>query len=335
MIIGSIFVIALLLILAGYWLFTQQRCYVHHTTPIHCNAETLFTNILELDRWSQWLPWTLYDDSSSLNVNQHSVNHLDHSVVQIKGTHLGLLSCHIKACQINQAITFEVVSDSNFPCPISIKLELSANREGQLELHAIGDCELSFWHRLQHDRLLSHLYADVHLMMVRLKAVSEVDSSDALNIEYLAVAELPNIDAVTRPFIVSDQPMSQKMEQGFKDLIMTLGPENQPAGPRFALYEAADPKRHYFTGKLGVTIQGLSPCEAEPERLCFKGRYIGLKYQGSYQHLWLAWHILQCYSELQGNKRAHQRNSVEMYTVSPRDTETETELTTLLYLPIQ
>lgn len=335
MIIGFIIAIALLLILAGYWLFTQNRCYVHHTTIVNSSPETLSDCVLNLESWHQWLPWGLYEDNSSTNIHRHSNNHIEKSVVQIKGSHFGLITCHIKDFQPQQSMTFEVVTEGYYPSPILIKLEFNTDREGQLQLHAIGESELSFWHRLQHDRLLSHLYADIHLLMVRLKAQAEAPAAMPLSIEYLNVTMLANMDAVTRPFIVSDQPMSQKMEQGFKDLMMTLGPDNQPAGPSFALYEAADPKRHYFTGKLGITIQGLSPCEAEPERLCFKGRYMGLKYQGSYQHLWLAWHALIRHSELQGYKRAHQRNSLEVYTVSPRDTEVESELTTLLYLPLQ
>lgn len=335
MIIGFIIAIALVLILIGYWLFTQKHCYVHHTAILHSDAKSLFAEFNQLEHWSQWLPWDLYDDNSSASVNYHSHNHLEQSLIQLKGPSIGLITCHIQSCQAPEHLAFEIASDGYYPCPILVKFELSTNKEDQLLLHAVGEAELSFWQRLQYQSLLQQLAADVRLMMVRLKAQVEEQSVARMQFEHLEVSSLANIDAVTRPFIVSEQPMSQKMEQGFRDLAMTLGPENKPAGPSFALYEAADLQRHYFTGKLGITIQGLSPCEAEPERLCFRGQYIALRYQGSYHHLGLAWHVLKRYSTLKGHKHARARNTLEMFIVSPRDTDNETELITILYLPIQ
>nr|WP_239090315.1 GyrI-like domain-containing protein [Marinomonas ostreistagni] len=318
----------------GYWLFTQHHCHVHHTTLLHSGPEQLFAEVSQLEQWAAWLPWQWYDDSSSCSVHYHSLNYLEQSLIQLKGPHIGLISCHIEACQAPNSLVFSIASDGYYPCPIQIKFELTTQPNGSHVLHAIAQAELGFWQRLQQHELLHQLMHDTRLMLVGLKAQIEQDSVASMRFEHLEIGPLANIDAVTRPFIVSDQPMSQKMEQGFRDLITTLGPENQPAGPSFALYDAADPKHHYFTGKLGITIQGLSPCEAEPERLTFKGRYIGLRYQGSYHHLGLAWHILKRYSELHGYRHARQRSSLELYTTSPRDKVDETQLTTLLYLPI-
>lgn len=336
MIVGLIILISILLCVAGYALFTQRYIYIHHTSLMSCSAEQTFDEINQLEYWPSWLPWSLYDDDASVLVNQqrHSQS-LEGALVQLKGQSLGLVSCHIESQQANKMVTFRVQTEHFYPSPLLVKIELSETEDHQLVMNVIANSELNFWHRFKQPQLLKQVHADMRLLLLRLCARIEPDSKAVMSFALQNSRTLANVDAVTRPFLVSDHSMSVQMEQGFRDLVISLGPENQPAGPSFALFEAADLHQHYFTGKLGIPIHSFSHCEAQPERITFKGNYLGLRYQGSYQYLWLAWHVLHTCLHLQHQKHAKHRCSMEVYEVSPKETSNQSQFVTVLYLPIQ
>ena len=335
MIIGLIILISILLCVAGYTLFTQRYIYIHHTSLMSSSADEIFSELNQLEYWSSWLPWTLFDDDASVLVNQRSNLSLEGALVQLKGPLLGKVSCHIESLQASKRLTFQVQTDRFYPSPINVLIELSETEDHQVVMNVIAKSELNFWHRYKQTQLLKQIHADMRLMLIRLCARLQSDNVYATSFERQNSRTLANVDAITRPFLVSDHSMSMQMEQGFRDLIISLGPDNRPAGPSFALFEAADLSQHYFTGKLGIPIQNLSPCEAKPERITFKGNYAGLRYQGSYQHLWLAWHVLKTNLRLHHQKQAKQRCSIEVYEVSPKETSDELQFVTVLYMPIQ
>ncbi|MCO4785798.1 MAG: hypothetical protein KC467_07725 [Marinomonas atlantica] len=335
MIIGLIIIAVMLLFVAGYVLFTQKYLYVHHSTLLTSPVNSLQEHTLQLEFWPSWLPWGLYDESASVLVNQRNSHSLNGALIQLKGQHLGTLSCHIEQGSNPDAIRFYVTSDHFYLNPIQVQVELTQTEDQQSLLTVTASSELNFWHRYRQSTELKQLHSDMRLLLIRLKARMPSSHDEAIHFDVQGSRTLQNVDAVTRPFIVSDRPMSMKMEQGFRDLNTALGPDNPPAGPRFALYEAANLSQHYFVGKLGIPIQCFSPCEAQPEKITFKGQYVGLKYQGSYQHLWLAWHVLHTYSRLHGYKHAKQRMSLEVYETSPRQTPDEVNYITILNMPIQ
>ncbi|SBS32232.1 hypothetical protein MAQ5080_02197 [Marinomonas aquimarina] len=335
MIVGLIIIVSLLLCLAGYALFTQRYVYIHHTSLLSAASDTFVEEINQLEYWPSWLPWSLFDDNASVLVNQPHSQSLEGALVQLKGQHIGRVSCHIEASSAPQGAAFWVQTDRFYPSPIQVRIELSQTEDQQLLLNVIASSELNFWHRYKHTKVLKQIHADMRLLLLRLQARLEPDGDTQMAFELEDVRTLANVDAVTRPFLVSDHSMSVQMEQGFRDLRISLGPENRPAGPSFALYESADLRQHYFTGRLGIPIQSLSPCEAQPERITFKGNYMGLKYQGSYQHLWVAWHVLHTHVKLHHVKVAPQRNSLEVYEVSPKETNDTLQYVTQLYLPVQ
>lgn len=334
MIVELIILISILLCVAGYALFTQRHVYVHHTSLITSSTDNVFEEINQLEYWPSWLPWSLYDEDASVLVNQRHSQSLEGALVQLKGQYLGQVSCHVDSQQANKMITFWVQTEHFYPSPVRVIIELNETEDHQLVLNVLANSELNFWHRYKQPQLLKQIHADMKLLLVRLCARIEADSHYVTSFALQNSRTLANVDAITRPFLVSDHSMSMQMEQGFRDLIISLGPDNRPAGPSFALFQATDMSHHYFTGKLGIPIQNLSPCEAQPERITFKGNYVGLRYQGSYQFLWLAWHVLETCMHLQQYKPVKQRNSIEIYEVSPKETTNELQFVTVLYMPI-
>lgn len=335
MTVGLIIIISFLICVAGYLLFTQRYVYIHHNSLLSCSAEQFFDELQQLEYWPSWLPWSLYDENASVLINKRHSNTIAGALVQLKGQYLGQVSCHIEQFKADKGVTLQVQSDHFYPAPLQVRIELSQTEDQQLLINIFAHCELNFWHRFKQTKLLQQVHSDMKLMLVRLKNRVEPNHDTLMSFELQDSRTLANVDAVTRPFLVSDHSMSMQMEQGFRDLILSLGPDNPPAGPRFALFETADLSHHYFTGKLGIPIQCLSPCEAQPEKITFKGNYVGLRYQGSYQHLWLAWHVLHTFLKLHHYKPANQRNSLEIYEVSPKETTDELQFVTVLYLPIQ
>ncbi|RDL44559.1 hypothetical protein DN730_09210 [Marinomonas piezotolerans] len=335
MVIGIITFTLLGIGLLGYMLFTHRSCYVHHTSILQAPPQKLFDQLSQLESWPSWLPWVDYDNTPTITFEESPSTTIESAVISIKSQALGTVTCRVTDYQVNDSLTFQVLSDKLFFGVLDITVSHQLSETGECVIHLTGYNELAFWQRHKQPQQLNQLYADLKLMLVKIQSYVDKDPKYALQIELEDCKQLENVDAVTRPFIVSDQPMSQKMEQGFQDLITSLGPDNPPAGPRFALYETADPSHHYFVGKLGVPIQCFTPCNAHPEKIVLKGLYASLRFQGSYQYLGLGWHILNRYCECHGLKVGNHRPKIEIYEVSPHDTSTPQDYVTILRAPIQ
>lgn len=334
MVITIVIVILVTILLAGYALFTQKHCYVHHTALFSATPEAMTKELSQLEYWPSWLPWGKYDDQVSIQVIPHNQEH-DCAIVQLNSAILGFVECRIPTQNEVGTVEFQVHLSKLYSHPINIKIQCYNVEEQHPLLHITAQVTLGFWQRYKQASVLRQLSGDMRLLLIQLCARFAPNQIGMPKFQLLENKSLANVDAVTRPFIVEDHAMSMKMEQGFRDLFTSLGPDNPPAGPSFALYETADLRLHYFTGKLGVPIQCLSPCEAQPEKVCFKGLYLGLKYQGDYESLWLAWHVLHTHRELLGLKSAKRRLSLEIYEVSPRETTNKHDFVTVIYTPLR
>ena len=332
MVVVIISCVVALLLFCGYLLFTQQLCRIHHTLPLSQDTSSLPERTIQLAYWSSWLPWELYDEEVSVTVNDMGTNAHQGQVI-LHSRRIGKVECTLQQEVTDDSVSFRVIARRFFfgDLNISIKIESSDNAN---YLVLTGENKLPFWRRYHHTQQLNQLYADLKLMLVRFHAQLEPETETTLSFKVSCCQQLDNVDAVTRPFIVSDQPMSQTMELGFQDLTTALGPDNPPAGPRFAIFETADPSHHHFVGKLGVPIQCFTPCDAHPERIVLRGAFASLKFQGSYRYLGLAWHVLNMYCYCHNLRKVRRRPSIEVYEVSPHDTHEELQFITVLHAPI-
>ena len=334
MIIGLIISVILLLFMVGYLFFTQKYVYIHHSLLLPNSSDTLLSKLEEIEFWPSWLPWTLYDDELSIETKPAHDRQIGGATIRLKGKHIGVINCLIETVHRSNSLSCSIETDSFYPSALGLQIEWGNNEEGQSLMQLKAYCTLSFWQRARQLMYQRRINADMRLLLLRLKARLEPSSDANVRFTHNGCHKLPNIDAVTKPFIVNDHSMSVQMEQGFRDLTISLGPENRPAGPSFALYEHADIRQHYFTGKLGIPIQCYSACEANPERIAFKGKYMSLIYQGSYQHLWLAWHVLYTFCRTHRLNPTHKRLNLEVYEISPRETNDSLQFVTVLYIPI-
>lgn len=332
MVVFILLCIVTLLFVLGYLLFTQKHCRIQHTLLIRRDISALPSEIAQLNHWPCWLPWLRYDTKADITLKEASENHRFGQIV-IKSQHLGTITCIPRQALTKFPLTFLVMSDTLFFGNLNITIDI-LDWEGEKRLRLKANNQLPFWQRYRHSQQLNQLYADLKLMLVQLHSKLEPNRETTLTFQPLECQPLQNIDAVTRPFTVTDQHISQTMAIGFQDLVATLGPDNPPVGARFALYETADLHKHYFVGRLGIPIQCFTPCEAHPERIVFKGQYARLKYQGSYEYLSLAWHVLAMYCRSQGLKKHSRRASLEVFEISPHDTHEELQFITVLHTPI-
>ncbi len=332
MVVFIILCIVILLVVCGYVLFTQQKCWIQHTLPVNQDTSSLPLDLTQLANWLNWLPWIRYDTKADVMVKKADSGH-PHGQITLSSQHLGTITCTPRQPLNQLPQSLLVTSDRLFYGDLHITIDLIDSEEGK-RLRLKANNRLPFWRRYHHTQQLNQLYADLKLMLVQLHSTFEPSQNTTLSFTALDCQTLSNMDAVTRPFIVSDQHMSQTMAMGFQDLTAILGPENPPAGPRFALYDTADLSHHYFVGRLGIPIQCFTPCEAHPERLVFKGQYARLKYQGSYEYLGLAWHVLKMQCLSRGLKKHPRRPSLEVFDVSPHDTNEELQFITVLNTPI-
>lgn len=343
MIVMLLLAVFLSIALLSYLLLFNGRFFGREGSIIDAPIEVISEDLSDLTNWQHWLPWLLFEPDAQVtyeNSNTGVMSILPSCLVwNGKRIKEGFLS--LEAARPNSPYFHTLLEAPAFyPSDVHFNIDLTKQKDRTLiSIQITG--KLPFFKRWKQTNYKFRANKDAELAL--LKLLSHLSKYNTISDqEYIAPAfewlnrtTLDHVDAVTRPFSVRDQPMSQKMDQGFHDLITSLGSENQPTGPAFALYKKVDVIHHYFSGRLGIPVHNLVPCELSPERIVLKGTYLHLRYSGSYQHLSLAWHVL--YSFMRLDKQQHNRRlyGVEFFEVGPTHTDSAKEFVTSIYLPIK
>ena len=330
-------------VLLAYLFLFNGRFFSRQNAVIGVPIEVIAEDLSDLTNWKTWLPWLIYEpkayvDYEYLNSGIHSV--LPTCLVWqgklIKDGYITLEPSRSSAHYFHTLLE----APAFYPNDVHFNIDLTKQKDRTLVTIQITG-KLPFFSRWKQRNYGLRADKDTELALLKLLAYlnkySKASSHEynAPAFEWLERTRLDNVDAVTRPFVVSNQPMSQKMDQGFHDLITELGPENPPAGPCFALYKKADIAHHYFSGRLGIPVQNLVPCELYPERIVLRGSYLHLRYMGSYQNLSLGWHVLYSFMRLHHLKPHRRHYSVEVFEVGPLQTNNSKDFVTSVYLPIK
>ncbi|MCV2403639.1 GyrI-like domain-containing protein [Marinomonas sp. C2222] len=324
-----------------YFYFANKRFVGRYNASIPISANHAYQQLSHLESWPAWLPWLIYDQEASIHYSEHSHNRsMEQSLTWqgqlIKHGHLTIHPTRPDTTYFHTTLN----APAFYPCDIYFNIDFAKQEKSStITIQLTGKLPILKRWRAKHYQLKASKDAELailYLCDLLTKASARYSQYyNAPSFHYLARTQLNNIDAVTRPFDVGSQPMSQKMEQGFHDLFTQLGPENPPAGPCFALYKKADIIHHYFTGRLGIPVQNIVPCQLCPEKITFSGDYLHLRYVGSYQKLSLAWHVLYNYMRLNRLHVHSRRCGIEIFEVGPTQAENSQDFVTLVYLPIR
>ncbi|ETX10504.1 hypothetical protein MUS1_14840 [Marinomonas ushuaiensis DSM 15871] len=330
-------------LLISYLFLSNGRFSNRYNRSIELPIQLVADDLADLTNWANWLPWLIYDTDSKV-----TYEYLNSGVLSVVPSCLSWHGPLIRdgymtlepARSSAQYFHTTLEAMAFYPGDTHFNIDLTKQKERTLiTIQITGN--LPFFKRWLRTDYTMRASKDVELALLKLLAhlekYKEINNNeeDTPVFEWLGQTRLRNIDAVTRPFVVSNQPMSQKMDQGFHDLVTELGPENPPAGPCFALYKKVDLAHHYFSGRLGVPVQNIVPCVLCPERIVLHGNYLHLRYVGCYQNLSLAWHVLYNFMRLNGLKVNRHRYSLEIFKVGPTQTDNSKNYVTLVHLPIK
>ncbi|MBD5769500.1 AraC family transcriptional regulator [Marinomonas colpomeniae] len=326
-----------------YLILFKDRFFCRYNSTIDVPIELLSKDLSNLTHWQNWLPWLIFDNDADITyeyLNTGSTSDLPSRLIWqsplIKTGHITLEPANSSERYFHTLLN----APAFYPNDLHFNIGLAKQKKQTLiTIQLTG--KLPFLKRWRRDDYAMRANKDIELALLKLLAylAKYNQNSDCEYhkpvFEWLPQTRLDNVDAVTRPFSVRNQPMSQKMDQGFHNLITQLGPENPPSGPSFALYNKVDLANHDFSGRLGIPIQNLAPCELCPERIVLRGYYLQLRYYGPYQNLSLAWHIIYSFMRLHNLKLNRRRYGVEVFEVGPAQVECSKKYITLVCLPIK
>ncbi|MEL0621567.1 AraC family transcriptional regulator [Marinomonas arenicola] len=343
MVISFLVITVSIVVLLFYIFFYKDRFVVRRNTIIDLPASVIAQDLNDLSNWPHWVPWLIYDTNAKIHFGYSSVGNnavlpscLEWQGKLIKEGYISIIPARSSAHYCHTIVE----ADAFYPGELHFNIDL-----GQQGSHTLVSMQITskvpFLQRWKSALYLTRAARDLELALIRLNAhlaklnTASLHEYDDPHFELLSETKMEHFDAVTRPFVVSDQPMSQKMEQGFHDLMLSLGPDNMPANPSFAIYTKADLAQHYFTGKLGIPVQNLEPCSSRPERIVLEGKYLTLRYSGSYQNLSLAWHVAHSAMRLHHKRVDRKRPGVEIFETGPCDTPLPKDYITKIGLPIK
>lgn len=332
-----------IVVFVAYFCLFREHFFSRQNAIINAPIEAITEDLSDLTNWQNWLPWLIFEPDADIdyqysNSGIHSV--LPSSLVWqgklIKNGHITLEPARSGVHYFHTLLE----APAFYPKDVHFNIDLTKQKSRTLITLQITS-KLPFYSRWKQKNYRFRAEKDAELTLLKLLAhLNKYNATPdheykAPTFKWLKQTKLDNIDAVTRPFVVNNQPMSQKMDQGFRDLITELGPENPPAGPSFALYKKADIAYHYFSGRLGIPVQNLVPCELCPERIVLPGNYLHLRYVGGYQNLSLAWHVLYNFMRLHNLKPHRRHYGVEVFEAGPIQKNNSKDYVTSVYLPIK
>jgi len=330
-------------LLWGYSRAFDGLFFSRHSAVISLPLSVLSDDLKNLANWHHWLPWLIYDKDHQLSyeyLNSGVMSTLP-SCVRWEGQIIKSGYITLKPARSSEHYFHTLLKAPAFyPSDVHFNIDLTKQKDKTLITIQISG-RLPFHKRWKQKNYDIRTGKDAELALLNMLSYlniykNETDHKHTAPIfEWLPQTHLAKIDAVTRPFTVANQPMSQRMEQSFHDLAVELGPENPPAGPSFALYSKVDLKHHHFIGRLGIPIQNMTPCVVCPERINLPGYYLQLRYTGPYQHLSLAWHVLYSFMRLNHAKSHHRHYGVEIFEIGPAQTDNPENYTTLVCLPVK
>ncbi|MEL0636623.1 AraC family transcriptional regulator [Marinomonas sp. TI.3.20] len=343
MAMSFIVITVVIVLLLSYYFFCEDRFVVRRNAVINLPIDTIAQDLSDLNQWPHWIPWLIYEPNAKVDFNYSNTgnnavlpSYLEWQGELVKNGYISIIPARSNVHYCHAIIEVEAF----FPGELHFNIDLSKQGSHTLvSIQITGD--IPFLKRWQAACYLVRATRDLELSIIRLTAhLARYNQSDHYQYDNptfraLTQTKLKHFDAVTRPFTVRDQPMSQKMEQGFHDLLTLLGPNNPPAGPSFAIYTKADPVHHYFSGKLGISTQNLEPCDSRPERITLDGNYLTILYGGNYQNLSLAWHIAHNLRRLHNLRFDRKRPGVEIFENGPCDTSDSKDYVTKICLPIK
>lgn len=335
--------IMLSIVLLLYIILFKNRFFCRYSSVVDVPIELLSKDLSNLTHWKKWLPWLIFDNDADISyghLTTESRSDLPSSLTWqsalIKTGHISLESPNSSRHYFHTLLKIPAF----YPKNLHFNIDLTEQKERTLITIQMSG-KLPFFKRWMRDNFAMRASKDAELALLQLQTYlidNKQHSTTWQNkpiFEWLPQTRLDNVDAVTRPFSINNQPMSQKMDQGFHSLMTQLGPENPPSGPSFALYSKVDLAHHDFSGRLGIPVQNLVPCELCPERIVLRGDYLQLRYYGPYQSLSLAWHILYSFMRLHHLKLNPHRYGVEIFEIGPAQVECPKQYVTLVCLPIK
>ncbi|MBJ7538672.1 AraC family transcriptional regulator [Marinomonas transparens] len=331
--------------LLTYLLFSEGKIFVRRNSVIDLSIEEISKDLADLTHWPRWLPWLIYETDADIYYEyaeaKADVMSALPSCLKWQGKLIKDGYLCLKPARSNSH-SFQILLEIPAFYPNNLHFSINLSKQGSQTLITMQiSAKISFLSRWTSNLQAIKANKDLELALLKLidhlAQYSEPSSHEchAPSFEWLTCAELDCFDAVMRPFIANEQPISQKMTQGFHDLAIALGPENPPAGPSFVLYNKINLAQHYFSGYLGIPIQNLVPCDIHPKRLVLKGKYIQIRYVGIYKNLALAWHVAHNYRRLHGLHHPKHRPSVEIYEVRPSKKNSAEHFVTKVCLPVK
>ncbi|TDO98092.1 hypothetical protein [Marinomonas balearica] len=325
------------LVVLIYWLLTHGDFQFQRHQYIEADSNEIYKEIVNLATWPSWCVWRSYEPDADIQLDYFDSQSISASYLIIESNKISETRIQRQSeDEVEQIISFSISSPGHYYNDFLIYAHLTQRTHNTLITFDVeGNVPFIKRHKLQ--KHLSNIALDLELSLIALKHRVERKKkhTSEIKFELIGCQKLETLDAVTRPFEVTEQSISHVMEIGFHDLFTALGPENPPTGACFAIYNKADLLSHHFSGTLGVPIQHLTDCNLHPKCIRLSSHYLQLRYQGPYKYLYLAWRFISVQARLNGYRYNHSEPAIELYEVGPKDADEEDLFITILSLPIK
>lgn len=324
--------IAVVAAVLGYLALQPGEIRVRRSLLIERDRTDIFNEVRELRSWREWSPWLLHEPDAGLDYSdapdqQNGWYAWDGKLIGAgRITHLRLESPE----RIEQRIEFT----RPFKSTSAVSWEFVEHPSGTEVIWTMRG-RMPFMLRFLAPIMSAAIEKDYEIGLVRLRARLD-PTADRLQIRFIGETEHPAQTALTIPFKGDLEAMVEAMKQGLPQLAAAASQRGiVPAGPAFAAYHQADPKRNRFACDIALPVpEGTDAGDFAVRRLG-GGRYYLAEVQGSYDFLEPAWYSIMGHLRMVKQTWDRKRPSLEVYAVDPTTAAGDNDILTRIYVPIR
>ncbi len=315
-----------------FLLASPQRFEVARSLHIQVPAQEIFDKLRGLESWAEWSPWLIYEPDCALEYSETRGE--EGSWCSWNGKKIGAGKLQLVELLKPNCIEAKLHFLRPHKATNAVSFRMENSGVGTV-LHWKMQGSLPLLLKLMIPRIVAMLSNDFDIGLLRLKAILD-PGSDGMNLALLEPVELPAQDYAAKHFDAATEDLPDVMPQGFRDLDEALRTNQVKAAARpfTAIFRSYDNGKR-FEGDMGVPVVGQQTSTAFTVRRLPGGRYLPLRYRGSYDHLTLAWHCAFANLNMRKAKLDPSLPWLEVYENSPTEIGDPVQLRTLIYLPIK
>jgi len=308
----------------------MPKFHVDKSVKIKAPAEKVFKAVSDLNTWSAWSPWLIFEPEAKVEVKQ------DGKYQSWDGKRVGEGHMQVTSKKEHETVDYDLTFLKPWKSHSKVKFEISgSNGQSQATWHMDGSLPFfMFWMKKM---MINFIGMDYERGLSMLKDYLETGKVPS-KLEFLGKTTAGGFSYIGVKKTCPIEDIGASMADAFNQLMAFQQEANvEISGPGFSIYHKWDMRTKQAVYTSGLPVSKIP--ESIPDHIT-SGEIpsvmtYAIKHTGPYRHLgnaWSAGYNMAQKKEFKSSKKVH---PFEVYVKDLNQTKNENELETVVYFPVK